>query len=98
MARPTDPALRNVADQRRDPRSVLALYRELIALRRELTGELRLLDAAPGVVAYARGEHLIAVNAGDRPARPPDHGEVVLTSDGSPGGPIAPGEGLIARI
>ena len=67
---PTDPAVRNVADQRRDPASILALYRELIALRRKLTGELRLLDAEPGLVAYARGEHLIAVNAGERPAQP----------------------------
>ena len=95
---PTDPAARNVADQRRDAASILALYRELIALRRKLTGELRLLDAEPGLVAYARGEHLIAVNAGERPASPPEHGEVVLASDGSPRGPIAPGEGLIARI
>ncbi len=95
---PTDTAVRNVADQRRDAASILALYRELIALRPKLTGELRLLDAEPGLVAYARGEHLIAVNAGERPASPPEHGEVVLASDGSPRGPIAPGEGLIARI
>ncbi len=33
------------------PRRSSRLYRELIALRRELTGELRLLDAEPGVVA-----------------------------------------------
>ena len=94
---PTDPAVRNVADRRRDPASILALYRELIALRHKLTGELRLLDAEPGLLAYGRGEYLIAVNAGERPAHAPEHGEVLLTSDGSPGGPIAPGEGLIAR-
>ena len=78
--------MRNVADQRRDAASLLALYRELIALRRELRGELELLDAEPGLVAYARGEHLIAVNAGERPARRARAGEVVLTSDGSAGG------------
>jgi alpha-glucosidase len=95
---PTDPASRNVADQRRDPGSVLSLYRRLIALRRELDGELRIVDSQPGIVAFVRGGHLIAVNAGERPARAPEYGEVVLASDASPGPEIAPGEGLIARL
>ena len=42
-------------------------------------------------------EHLIAVNAGERPAAAPPHGEVLLASDGSSGTEIAPGEGVIAR-
>ena len=34
---------------------MLALVRELIALRRELGGDFELLDAADGVVAFRRG-------------------------------------------
>ena len=94
---PTDPAARNVADQRRDPGSILSLYRRLIEMRRELRGELRLVDSAPELVAFTRGQHLIAVNAGERPAAAPPHGEVLLASDGSSGTEIAPGEGVIAR-
>ena len=73
---PTDPAARNVADQRRDPGSILSLYRRLIEMRRELRGELRLVDSTPELVAFTRGRHLIAVNAGERPAAAPPHGEV----------------------
>ena len=94
---PTDPAARNVADQRRDPGSILSLYRRLIEMRRGLRGELRLVDSAPELVAFTRGQHLIAVNAGERPAAAPPHGEVLLASDGSSGTEIAPGEGVIAR-
>ena len=38
-----DPELRNAADEARDPRSTLSLYRRLVALRRELRGKLELL-------------------------------------------------------
>ena len=58
---PVDPAERNVADQRGDPDSMLSYVRELIRARRELGPEFRLLDANDGVLAYRRGEHLIAV-------------------------------------
>ncbi|GAA2687638.1 MULTISPECIES: alpha-amylase family glycosyl hydrolase [Actinosynnema] len=48
----------NVAAQRGDPRSLLALYRSLIALRKESKalreGTQRLLDAPEGVFAYLR--------------------------------------------
>lgn len=48
----TDPAQRNVADQARDPGSVLSLYRHLIALRRRVPalhhGEQHGLLALPG--------------------------------------------------
>jgi alpha-glucosidase len=56
-----DPAEHNVADQRGDPDSMLSYVRELIRARRELGPEFRLLDANDGVLAYRRGEHLIAV-------------------------------------
>lgn len=49
---------RNVAAQERDPASMLALYRRLLALRRAhpalAVGSFRLLDAPAGVLAYER--------------------------------------------
>jgi len=59
---PVDPADRNVANQERDPDSLLALYRELIALRPKLGPGLELLHAEPGVVAYARGEYTVTID------------------------------------
>jgi alpha-glucosidase len=59
---PVDPAQRNVADQRGDPGSILALCRRLIALRRDLGPGLDFLDAAEGVLAYERGGHVVAIN------------------------------------
>jgi alpha-glucosidase len=59
------PPAGSAAVQAVDPDSPLALYRDLIAARRDLRGDLELLeDAAPGVVAFRRGEHVVAVNLG----------------------------------
>ena len=44
-------------DQTGDPGSMLELYRALIALRAELDGDVALLEAADGVVAFRRGRH-----------------------------------------
>ncbi|MEA2364288.1 MAG: alpha-glucosidase [Thermoleophilaceae bacterium] len=71
----TDPAERNVADQRDDPASMLALVRELIALRRELGGEFELLDTAEGVVAFRRGRHTVAINTTSEPLPVPLRGK-----------------------
>jgi alpha-glucosidase len=57
-----DPRAHNVHDQRDDPGSMLTLVRDLIALRRQLSPEFELLDAEPGVLAFRRGEHLVAIN------------------------------------
>ena len=50
---------RNVAVQRGDPLSMLALHRRLLALRRAeealAIGDIKLLDAPAGVLAYERG-------------------------------------------
>jgi alpha-glucosidase len=68
MARPWLPIgdlTRNVEDQRDDPRSILHLCRDLIALRRELLhdGVYQPLDAPDGVWAWRRGEDLtVALN------------------------------------
>ncbi|MEK6228592.1 MAG: alpha-amylase family glycosyl hydrolase [Actinomycetota bacterium] len=89
---PVDAAERSVAAQRADPGSVLSLYRDLIALRPKLHGVLEMVDADEGVVAYARAEHLVAVNTtGDPRPLPPGAGEPVLESE-----PGAVGGGLLA--
>jgi len=67
---PLDPRERNVERQRGQPGSMLSLVRELIGLRRVLGDGFELLDAAPGVLAYRRGSHVVAVNTTgeERPA------------------------------
>jgi alpha-glucosidase len=94
-----DPAVRNVADQRRDPHSLLAFHRALIALRRTLAGELELAAAeADGLLAYHRGVHTVVLNLGEA-ARPAGvAGDVVLAThrDAEPGA-LAPGAGVVIR-
>ena len=94
----TDPADRNVADQRDDPGSVLTLYRELIALRRRLGDGFELLaDAPDGVLAYRRGEHLVAINLTAEERAVPAHREVVLRTDGrTEGSALTPNAGIVA--
>jgi alpha-glucosidase len=63
----------NVEDQRTDPGSVLALARDLIALRRDRpdlqTGAYQTLDAPDGVWAWRRGRTVVvAVNMSDQAA------------------------------
>ena len=74
-----DAAQRNVADQRDDPDSLLSFWRELIALRRGLVPGFRMLDREPGVIAYERGDLIVAVNAGEESV-PLPRGEVVLAT------------------
>ena len=76
-----DPDERNVADQCADARSLLTLYRELIALRRRLAPELELLQAPPGVIAYRRGGHSIAINLTGDTVEAPVGGDPVLVTD-----------------
>jgi alpha-glucosidase len=59
---PIDPEERNVEAQRGDPGSLLEHYRRLIALRRELGRGFRLLESAPDVLAYERGDRGIAID------------------------------------
>jgi len=75
-----DPEVRSVADQRDEPDSILSLFRNLIAVRREIDGQPERLDAPAGVLAFRRGEHLIAINTADRPAPLPLAGELLLES------------------
>jgi alpha-glucosidase len=94
----------DVAAQERDPGSMLHLYRDLVAVRRRIRGALELLDddrTAPGVLAFRRGEHLVALNLGDAPRPAPAAAEVLRhTHDrgmAAPPATLAPGEGFVAR-
>ena len=80
-----DPDVRNVEDQRDKPDSMLALYRDLIASRKEIAGPLEMLEAEPGVLAYARGTHHVAVNTTAEGRRAPW------------GAALEPGGGLCGR-
>jgi alpha-glucosidase len=95
----TDPERRSVAEQRGRGGSMLELHRELIALRRELTGPVELLDAPPELLAYRRGAHAVALNLGERPAAIPVAGEVLLSTEEGPAptGSISACSGLILR-
>ena len=91
---PIDPAERNVEAQRGDPGSLLELYRTLIALRRGLGDGFRLVDAEPGVVAFERGGHTVAVNTTAEPRLAPA-GELVLATHEGEG--LPPHAALIMR-
>jgi alpha-glucosidase len=69
---PVDPELRSVASQDGDPGSMLTLFRQLIELRRTLTGAATVLTAAGGVLVYARGEEAVVVNTSSQTAPLPE--------------------------
>ncbi len=96
---PGDVSACNVADQEGDRGSVLWLYRDLIALRRKLAPGLRFVDSDDAVLAFRRGELLVALNLGDAPAPAPAHGEVLLgTAPGVGVGPrLDPWTGWVAK-
>jgi alpha-glucosidase len=78
---PVDPATTNVEAQREDPHSTLSLVRDLLTLRRLLGDGIELIDADPGVLAYRRGDHKIAINTTAKPQRAPLAGDLVLESE-----------------
>ncbi|HEX5956957.1 MAG TPA: alpha-amylase family glycosyl hydrolase [Solirubrobacterales bacterium] len=94
---PIDPERRSVDEQRPRPDSLLRLYRRLIELRRGLRGEIELLDSPPGLLAYRRGEHAVAINVGDREVRTPVSGEVVLATEPTDGAALRPGGAVVLR-
>jgi glycosidase len=89
-----DPEARNVAGEQADPGSLLNLYRSLIEVRRGLGPGFRLLDAHPGVVAFERDGHTVAVNTTAEP-RPAPEGEPVLATHEGEG--VPPHAALIVR-
>jgi alpha-glucosidase len=97
---PVDPEDTNVESQRDDPRSMLSLVRDLLTLRRLLGAGLQLIDAPPGVLAYSRGDHTIAINTTAESKRAPLDGDLVLeTAPGAwSGGALAAHAGAITRL
>ena len=96
-----------VAQQAREPDSMLALYRELIAARRDLGAGLTFLeDAAEDVLAFRRGDrHVVAINMSDEPRAAPAAGAIVRATHarrhpaGTPApAELQPGEGVLAQI
>jgi alpha-glucosidase len=100
-----DAAARNVADQRRDPGSVLSFCAALLALRRaELGGQVaryEVVSAAGGLWCYRVGGLTVAANFSDTPAAVPGPvGETLLRTGGelpSAAGTLAPWEGIVTR-
>jgi alpha-glucosidase len=100
----------NAATQAAQPRSVLALYRRLAALRREREdlrgGALAFLAPQdPDVLAYRRGDgHVVALNfsADPRPVAWPAGARTVLSThldrDGAAPDRLRGGEGVVARV
>jgi alpha-glucosidase len=82
---------RSAEAQRRDPGSILQLYRRLLAARRASPalreGALRLLDAPDGVLAWERSaggdRRALAVNFGEAPAQLDLRGRIEIASDGA---------------
>ena len=92
-----DPARRNVAEQRGAGGSMLELCRALIALRRELHPGFELLEADPGVVAYRRGRHVVAINCSAELLPAPAGGRPVVETDvgAARDGALAPHAGAV---
>jgi alpha-glucosidase len=86
----------SVAEQEADEGSSLAFFRRLIGLRRELSDGFRLLDAPDGVLAYERGNRVIAINVSGEPAPVPWPGEVVIAT-GAAREHLEPGAGLVVE-
>jgi alpha-glucosidase len=80
LPQPDDWAELTVAAERDDPESTLAFYRRALAARRDLTGDrVDLVDLGEDVLAFRRGEVLVALNAGDEHVALPE-GELLLAS------------------
>ncbi len=81
----------SVEAQDADPGSTLAVYRRLLARRRELrpSGEVVWLESAPDVLAFRRGDLLCVLNTAGEPVEVPVDG--VLLEATEPGAAIEDG-------
>ena len=103
---PDDWPTRNVAAQAADGGSMLALYRALVALRRQepalSEGSLTLIDGGDGVLAYERrlgDDRLgIALNLTGEPRAQPFIGRTLLSTLPDEGEPLRPNEGIVVRL
>ncbi|HEV2345014.1 MAG TPA: glycoside hydrolase family 13 protein [Actinocrinis sp.] len=94
-----------VEAQSEDPASMLELYRAALRLRHDepsLRSErepMRWLPAAPGVLAFRRGDDVACViNLSDVPATLPEHDSVLLSSDPLEDGLLSPNTGVWLRL
>ncbi len=97
---PIGPAAINVADQRGDPDSVLALCRRLVDLRHGELGGLasyRRLATPPGIWAYETGPLVVAANLSATPAAIPAQASEILLRTGPADASLGPWEGIVAR-
>jgi alpha-glucosidase len=98
---PIGPSAVNVADQRDDPASVLALCRRLVSLRHAEIGNVvasyRRLDSTPAVWAYRIGPLVVAANLTASPAPLPGVAGAILLRTGPGATGLGPWEGVIAR-
>jgi alpha-glucosidase len=83
------------AVQSQDPESMLSLYREALALRREtiarLPTDVSWIDAGPDVLAFSRSEAFrCVVNFSDTPIDLPATHRVLVSSDAVTGGKLPP--------
>ena len=94
---PVDPERTNVEEQREDPRSMLSLVRDVLALRRVMGEGFELLDAPAGVLAYRRGDHTVAVNTTAEERSAPARGDAVAETEpgGLRDGALAPHAGVV---
>ena len=85
---PADQPSLNVEAQQQDPASMLSFYRQLIALRRAepalSTGDIELVAADPGLLAYRR-QHgsrslLVALNLSTQPQQLAATGKIMLST------------------
>jgi alpha-glucosidase len=92
-----DPEQRNVRDQLADPTSVLSLYRNLLRLRRQLSGAFELEEADQTWLAFRRGSHRIRLNFSDDPRPMPDDGSIVIQTHPVDDQNLAPHSGVILK-
>jgi glycosidase len=83
---PVDADGRSVQAQAGDPGSLLELYRRLISLRSSLAPGLEMRDAQPGVVSYARGDVVVAINTTAEQRQAPARGAILAETVPGDGG------------
>jgi alpha-glucosidase len=97
---PAVPVAGGAADaQEDDEASLLHLYRDLVEVRRTLGPQFVWVESEDGVLAYRRGDRIVAINlaGGERPA--PAAGDLVLHTHGHTGAApasLSAGEGFVA--
>ena len=75
-----DPARCNAEDQRNAPGSMLELYKELIRLRKKLSGPVEVTMSRADSLSFRRGDHLIDINLGDDSRPVAENSEVILAT------------------